>query len=259
MKLSYSSYLQLAKILSSQKPLSRPLVNDELLFICVHQVFEIWFKVMIQSIQLSIGSVRRGDFRAAAEPIKRVTMILELFPQQLRVLETMSPQEFLKFRDNLMPASGLQSFQFRRMEFLLGLGDRRYFSLFSPKEVSLLEGDINNNLWQALMEKLSGGAKELDESGQLNVIRKVYSGTDGRGIREFCEALIELDESFLKYRQAHALLAERMIGYRPGTGKDDVKKIMKDSSFSKGGVDYLRRVSIKKCFPILWEARTFIR
>lgn len=259
MKLSYSSYLQLDKILQAQKPLSRPASNDELLFICIHQVFEIWFKVAIREIEEAIKAVASNQPLAAIPHVKRVTGIAELFPHQVRVLETMSPQSFLTFRDHLQPASGLQSVQFRRIEFLLGAIDERYLHIFAPSDSKQLAADGAKNLWKTFMELLRKryGMPTKNPADQEQAIKILYANPEHHNLRELCEALVELDESFLKWRHSHALLAERMIGYKSGTGRDDVKKIT-NRPFESGGVAYLREAAGKKCFPILWKTRTFI-
>lgn len=259
MKLTYNSYLQLEKILEAQKPLSRPASNDELLFICIHQVFEIWFKVIIRELDETIKETAANQPLAAVPHIKRITGIAELFPHQVRVLESMSPQSFLTFRDHLQPASGLQSLQFRRIEFLLGAIDERYLHIFPPPEARQLSADGAKNLWKTFMELLRKkyGMPTKSPADQEEAIKVLYSNTEHHALREFCEALVELDESFLKWRHSHALLAERMIGYKSGTGREDVKKIT-NRPFESGGVAYLREAAGKKCFPVLWKTRTFI-
>jgi tryptophan 2,3-dioxygenase len=186
--------------------------------------------------------------------------VIELFPAHIRVLETMSPKEFLKFRDNLMPASGLQSLQFRRVEFLLGMGDNRYAAMFNSEESAQLKRDSETNLWDTFLKaiKTKYDLNNSDKTSQMDSIKQIYNQDKFEDAKQFCENLIELDESLLKWRNAHALLAERMIGYKPGTGREDVQKITQKGSFEEGGVKYLRDMTMKKAFPLLWEARTYL-
>src|ERR671930_2726478 len=134
--LTYGDYLKLPELLSLQQLLSDPPVHDELLFIVVHQAYELWFKQLL----FELGSVRErlfaGDTERARHYLTRVSAIERVLIEHLEVLETMSPQDFLRFREHLAPASGFQSAQFRELEFLSGLKNPRYLDdlAASPEE-----------------------------------------------------------------------------------------------------------------------------
>lgn len=258
MDVNYSSYLQLDRLLGSQKPLSEPKVHDELLFIITHQSFELWFKIIIDEI-LAVNSLVREDRVARAIPhLKRITAVAELFPMKLRILETMTPQSFLQFRDRLTPASGLQSLQFRRIEFLMNAADDIYFKMHDETAVEQLKKDSKNNVWTTFMSLLqdSYGMETAARDDQLKAVEYIYNNPKHLILKLFCEALIEIDEAFRKWRNAHALMAERMIGLKAGTGQKHTSALSSSESFKEGGVKYLQAIAGKKFFPILWEVRT---
>src|SRR5580765_319891 len=129
-ELDYKGYLNLTKLLELQCPLADPGCHDEMLFIVIHQVFELWFRLMIHEIDRVFELLDADDARESERLIRRLTSIVRLFIPKLSVLETMIPSDFIKFRDLLKPASGFQSFQFREVEFASGLKDARYISMF---------------------------------------------------------------------------------------------------------------------------------
>jgi tryptophan 2,3-dioxygenase len=119
--LSYGSYLKIDELLDLQQPLSRPPHHDEMLFIIIHQVYELWFKQLLHEVDATMGALDRDDLLRVAKHFRRIHAIQRLIEQQVDILETMTPQEFNQFRDNLNPASGFQSVQFRQLEFACGL------------------------------------------------------------------------------------------------------------------------------------------
>ncbi len=121
MPLSYGSYLKIDELLDLQQPLSRPPHHDEMLFIVIHQVYELWFKQLLHEVDGTMRALDRDDLLRAAKHFRRIHAIQRLIEQQVDILETMTPQEFNQFRDNLNPASGFQSIQFRELEFACGL------------------------------------------------------------------------------------------------------------------------------------------
>src|SRR5207302_3423453 len=129
--LDYKSYLKLDELLKLQQPLADPPCHDEALFIIVHQVFELWFKLVLHEIDEIFKMLGQGDVIESERLIRRLTSIIRLFIPKLSVLETMMPSDFIQFRDRLRPASGFQSVQFREIEFASGLKDRRYLAMFS--------------------------------------------------------------------------------------------------------------------------------
>src|SRR5436190_9091412 len=129
--LDYKGYLRLEQLLQLQQPLAQPSSHDETLFIVVHQVFELWFRLLVHEIDKVFELLDQDDVIESERLIRRLTSIVRLFIPKLSVLETMLPSDFIQFRDRLKPASGFQSVQFREIEFASGLKDRRYFSMFS--------------------------------------------------------------------------------------------------------------------------------
>src|SRR5262252_10654408 len=128
--LDYKGYLKLDDLLQLQQPLAQPPSHDEPLFIIVHQVFELWFKLVLHEIDKILEMLDQGDVIESERLIRRLTSIVRLFVPKLSVLETMMPSDFIQFRDRLRPASGFQSVQFREIEFACGLKDRKYIGMF---------------------------------------------------------------------------------------------------------------------------------
>src|SRR5215510_4254279 len=139
--LDYKGYLKLDALLQLQQPLADPPSHDETLFIVVHQVFELWFKLLLHEIDKIFALLDQDDVIECERLIRRLTSIVRLFIPKLSVLETMLPSDFIQFRDRLRPASGFQSVQFREIEFASGLKDRRYFAMFKgdPEATARLE------------------------------------------------------------------------------------------------------------------------
>src|SRR6267154_773806 len=143
--LDYKGYLNLEELLKLQQPLSEPPCHDEALFIIVHQVFELWFKLVLHEIDKIFEVLDQGDVIESERLIRRLTSIVRLFIPKLSVLETMLPSDFIQFRDRLRPASGFQSVQFREIEFACGLKDRKYMGMFKgdPEATARLEKRFN--------------------------------------------------------------------------------------------------------------------
>src|SRR5262245_53901318 len=135
--LDYKGYLNLSKLLELQRPLASPPCHDEMLFIIIHQVFELWFRLMIHEVDQVLALLKAGDALESERLIRRLTSIVRLFIPKLSVLETMIPSDFIQFRDLLKPASGFQSVQFREIEFASGLKDRKYIGMFRDDPVAL--------------------------------------------------------------------------------------------------------------------------
>ncbi len=271
--LSYASYLKLPELLSLQQPLSSPTEHDELLFIVIHQVYELWFRLMIHEIGAVQRACAAGEVRKAARLYRRLIEIQRVLLQQISVLETMTPADFLRFRDHLNPASGFQSNQFRVMEFLSGMKDTAmlpYLNI-SPEEKAALEARLSEpdlrDAFDALLrdagfaipqasagvaaahggKTAGGGATEDPRRGaRLDALRRIYGDPDAHyDLYNLCEAMIEYDENFRLWRQHHILMVERMIGHKMGTGGSE-------------GVTYLATTLGKRCFPELWEVRTLL-
>ena len=130
---TYGEYLKVPELLSLQQPQSTPAHHDEMLFIIIHQAYELWFKQILHEMECTRNSMKRGKILRAAHTMKRVHAIMELLVKQIHILETMTPAEFLQFRDKLNPASGFQSLQFRELEFLADLKQEKYLKSFAAQ------------------------------------------------------------------------------------------------------------------------------
>jgi tryptophan 2,3-dioxygenase len=235
-RLSYASYLQLPELLSLQA--GRSNAHDELLFIVVHQAYELWFKVLLHELEAVRSSLDADDLPEARHFLRRVKVIEQLLIEQVEVLETMRPPDFLDFRSELAPASGFQSIQFREIEFLSGLKDRGYLKLVeSAEEQAVLEARLNApTLWDAYRELLARRG--------IRGAADVYADQDRhRDLFEVSEGLLDHDEGFREWRSRHILMVERQIGNKPGTG-------------GSTGVAYLQSTLNKRFFPELWEVRS---
>ena len=247
-RLSYGSYLKVEDLLDLQRPLSRPEHHDELLFIIIHQVYELWFKQLLHELQAVTVALERDDLLRVAKYFRRIHTIQRLLEQQIDVLETMTPQEFNQFRSNLNPASGFQSIQFREIEFLCGV--RRTETMqhieMDGGQRSRLERRLGEpSLYDSVKALLARRGFAVDSSEALvETFRQIYTGEDKYyDLYLLLEDLIELDERFLLWRGRHVRMVERMIGFKKGTG-------------GSSGAEYLQRTLNYKFFPELWEVRT---
>lgn len=258
--LTYRRYLGLDKVLSAQKCVAKPAAHDELQFIIVHQVYELWFKLLIFESEAARAAMRADEPKQATWIFVRMIEILRVLGQQIMVLETMTPSDFLKFRSNLDPASGFQSSQFRELEFLSGLKDERYVKAFHGDAGAfraLRRRLAEPTLWDAFVDLLR--RRQLPTP----VVEAVVACSGDPALYDLdrlAETMIEYDEMFGAWRHRHAQMAERMIGAKPGTGRDDVSRtIGEGGTFAAAGVRYLQEAAKKRFFPVLWEARTHMK
>src|SRR2546428_5980608 len=259
--LDYKGYLKVDELLKLQQPLAEPSCHDETLFIIVHQVFELWFKLVLHEIDKIFEMLDRGDVIESERLIRRLTSIVRLFIPKLSVLETMMPSDFVEFRERLTPASGFQSVQFREIEFASGLKDRKYLGMFkgTPDATARLEKRLAEPaLWDHFIGLLKRqGYLEDDEESQRRSIVGIYQRNGDHALRILCEAMIEYDEMFSLWREHHIRMAQRMIGTKAGTGQQLVESAYgKASPMGTIGVEYLAQTLNKKFFPVLWAART---
>jgi len=249
-KLTYNSYLKIDELLALQQPLSEPPHHDELLFIVIHQVYELWFKQLLHEIEGAMRFLATGDLLKVQKNFRRIHTIQRVLEHQVDILETMTPQEFNAFRDGLDPASGFQSAQFREMEFLCGAQKTGYLRFLEPtgREREQLERRLDApTLHDAFLALLArrGYAVEPHEA-LIASLKTIYEDAEGRyDLYLLLEDLIEFDERFLLWRGRHVRMVERMIGLKPGTG-------------GSLGVAYLEKTLSKKFFPELWEVRTHL-
>jgi tryptophan 2,3-dioxygenase len=265
--LTYSSYLKVPELLELQEPQSSPPHHDELLFILVHQTYELWFKELLHDLDAVVANLRRAgaaphshdEVYEAARLLRRCTEITRVLVEQFTILETMLPTHFLAFRGMLEPASGFQSEQFREIEFLCGLKDEKMLRYHRPtpeayanlkrrlEEPSLR--DVFFGALQAMGKLVSPGAnvgeKEQFEA-RARAVHELYKDEHHhRDWIDVCERLTEFDELIVSWRLRHIQLVERVIGIRMGTG-------------GSTGASYLKLTLDKKFFPELWEARTLL-
>ena len=236
-ELSYGAYLRVPELLDLQKRLSEE--HDELLFIVAHQVYELWFKVILFELEAARDRIASGDIFFARHYLQRVHVVEKLLIEQIDVLETMSPQDFLAFRWKLAPASGFQSVQFREIEFLSGLKEPKYLERLdsTPEEMGRLRKRLEQpsveDAFRALLTR-RGSPSLLDVFRN----RELYGD-----LFDLCEALLDHDEAFAHWRARHVLMVERQIGGKTGTG-------------GSTGAQYLRTTLGKRFYPELWEVRS---
>jgi tryptophan 2,3-dioxygenase len=247
--LSYGSYLKLPELLSLQQLLSDPPAHDELLFIIVHQAYELWFRELLFELESARDRMFSGDVIGAVHLLHRAHEIERLLVEQVAVLETMSPQDFLEFRSNLAPASGFQSVQFREIEFLSGLKDERIVDQLGESEEErgrLLRRLEEPTLWDAFCDLLeeSGLPMPTDDADARR--ESLVTVTRNRPeLFTLSEALLTHDELFAMWRLRHVLMVERQIGSKTGTG-------------GSSGATYLRSTLARRFFPELWELRSHL-
>jgi tryptophan 2,3-dioxygenase len=270
-QLTYAAYLRVAELTSLQQPQSAPPQHDELLFITIHQTYELWFKQLLHELDAVIANLKTAAtipamqaahhdaVYEAARLLRRCTEIMRVLVEQFTILETMLPTHFLAFRGKLRPASGFQSEQFREIEFLCGLKDEKMLRYHEPSaeahaalERRLREPSLRDVFFEALralgvLPPFSGTATDEERfQARAQAILAIYR--DERGKRDWidvCERLTEFDELLVSWRLRHIQMVERTIGVRMGTG-------------GSSGASYLKVTLDKKFFPELWEARTLL-
>ena len=262
-KLSYGGYLRVAELTALQSLRSDPVQHDEMLFIVIHQVYELWFKQLLHELDAVVRHLDADRVLEATRLLRRVVEIQEVLVAQLAVLETMTPMDFLAFRDHLMPASGFQSAQFRELEFRSGLKDRRVLDHYppdSPDRARLEQRLTNPSLRDAFYALLARRGIQLPaehegmgeqyrarvHEARLEQLQRIYR--DAQRFYDLfllAEGLISYDEMFALWRMRHVQMVERVIGGRVGTGGSD-------------GAAYLRTTVDRHFFPELWELRSYL-
>ena len=257
MALTYSSYLKIDELLSLQQPLSDGPEHDETLFIVIHQVYELWFKQILHEIGYVRGLLEQGDVPRALHTMKRILTILKVVVAQIDILETMTPLEFLSFRERLESGSGFQSFQFREVEFVLGMkhpGALARYPEGSEHRARLERRLAETTLWDAFLRFLSrrGYAvpasllerdvtQPIEPSEELRpILVEVYRSDPMAGV--LCERMVDLDEGLQEWRYRHVKMVQRTIGTKRGTGGSE-------------GAAYLMTTLNKPLFPDLWAIR----
>ena len=253
--LTYTSYLALEEILGAQRPRSDE--HDETLFIVVHQVYELWFKQLIHELRYLQRMFEEGNDARVSATFKRVLTILKLVVAQLDVIETMTPVQFLAFRERLESASGFQSGQFRELEATLGRRDPRVLDAYHEGNVDhekVKAAMARPSVYDSFLRYLSARGYEIpkeilerdvtqpvqESEGVHAALLRVYR--DDGPPAQLAERMVDFDEGFMEWRYHHVKMVERTIGGRQGTGGY--------------GVDYLRSTLHKPFFPDLWTVRS---
>ncbi|MBW8822716.1 MAG: tryptophan 2,3-dioxygenase [Xanthomonadales bacterium] len=262
-RMTYAGYLQLPTLLSAQQPLSQPPHHDELLFIIQHQTSELWLKLLVHELTAAVEQLREDRVWRFGKIVARCKRILDQLTAQWSVLETLTPSEYLEFRDILGPSSGFQSRQYRSVEFLLGNKNAAMVKVFKhdPAEQAVLESALQApSLYDEFLRYLArwGHAiperhlqrdwsiAHINDPELLPVFRNIYEHTD-QYWREYqlCEDLVDLETQFQLWRFRHMRTVMRIIGFRRGTG-------------GSSGVDFLKRALDLTFFPELFEVRTHL-
>ncbi|MCP4836760.1 MAG: tryptophan 2,3-dioxygenase [Phycisphaera sp.] len=260
MTLTYASYLRIPELLELQSPRSEGPEHDELLFIVIHQVYELWFRQEIHETEHLIRCLDGDDLITAESTLGRILTILKTMVAQIDVLETMTPVSFLSFRSFLANSSGFQSAQFREWEFLLGHkrpGPLRNYEPGTPERASLERRLAEPSVWDAVLDFLakrgiavppeatSGSIEDPTATCEALQPELVRMYREEPRLRGLCELLVDLDEGIQEWRYRHVKMVERTIGFKQGTG-------------GSPGVAYLRETLFRPLFPDLWAIRTHL-
>ena len=258
-RITYAGYLGLDRLLSAQHPTTER--HDELLFIVIHQTKELWLKEILHEVRLAKALIRGGDAEPAYKALARVSRIQSIMTQSWDVLATMTPSDYLSFRDGLGASSGFQSWQFRTLEYLLGLKDASHLSFQDEGSEALaaLTSALNApSLYDDALQRLAVhglsipaevlgrdvalpyAPSEAVEDAWLAVYRDTARYWE---LYQLAEKLVDLDDALLTWRHKHVLTVERIIGGKRGTG-------------GSAGGSYLQRTLQRRCFPELWSVRT---
>jgi len=250
-RLTYGSYLRVAELLDQQHLESDPPAHDELLFITVHQVYELWFKQLLHELTAAREEMFSGDLWRARHLLARVVAIEDVLIRQVAVLETMTPQDFLVFRDRLAPASGFQSVQFRELEFLAGAKDPGYLDRFrglTAEERERLQRRLDEpSLWEAFLHVVRRAGLPAGTDEEITASLLTVAGDRGTygEVWELAERLLDHDANAALWRSRHVLMVERQIGTKSGTG-------------GSSGSPYLRSRLGLHYFPLLWDLRSHL-
>jgi len=257
--LTYATYLHLRELLSLQQPRTR--AHDELQFIIVHQVFELWFRLLVFELAAARDAIAAGTVPRARLLLRRASEVVKILISIFPVLETMRPASFLEFRSQLGGASGVQSHQFREIEFLAGARDTRFLRLFrdDPEAQRIFERRLAEpSLWDAFLGLLERAGHQVGTRDEVvQTLVRIHQDPAQRDLDDLAEALLEFDSRFALWRTRHLLMVERMIGSRPGTGRQSLYQVAGDPEMPSGSV-YLQGTLGKRFFPLIWESRTYV-
>ena len=246
--MTYADYLKLDQLLSAQQPLSN--LHDEMLFIVIHQTKELWMKEMLHELQLAIRFIGEDHLAEAFKAMARISRIQAVMTLSWDVLSTLTPVDYMKFRDVLGTSSGFQSAQFRELEYRLGLKNPAFLEHYeegTDARARLQSALDEPSLREAAMDALQRGGFDLgDRSVEALAAAwlQVYRDADRWfELYELAEELVDIDDALAMWRHKHVLTVERIIGNKRGTG-------------GSAGASYLRSTLDKRIFPELWALRT---
>ena len=262
-RMTYAGYLQLDRLLSAQTPLSDPPHHDEMLFIVQHQVSELWLKLLMHELHAAREFLKADQVWQCRKVLARSKQVLRQLTEQWSVLETLTPSEYMEFRDILGPSSGFQSLQYRMVEFLLGNKNAAMLKVFAHDvdgHAALQDALVAPSLYDEFLRYLGRWGHDIPWQRQerdftqphvmdpalVPVFERIYEDT-GRYWREsaLCEDLVDLETQFQLWRFRHMRTVMRIIGFKPGTG-------------GSSGVAFLRKALELTFFPELFEVRTAI-
>ncbi|RZV50373.1 MAG: tryptophan 2,3-dioxygenase [Sphingomonadaceae bacterium] len=246
--MSYAEYLRLGEVLGAQVPHSEH--HDEMLFIIIHQSKELWLKQILFEVDYAIDQLHRGHFTLVHKALSRVSRIQSVMTLSWDILTTLTPADYMKFRHHFGTASGFQSWQFRMMEYRLGIKNPAFLKNYKDgsEERRQLEATLEKpSLWDESNEALGRAgfdvsSEEAIQASWLDVYRNTEDNLELYGL---AEKLVDLDDALAAWRHKHVLTVERVIGFKRGTG-------------GSAGAEYLRTTLSKRAFPALWNLRTDI-
>ncbi|HLS60930.1 MAG TPA: tryptophan 2,3-dioxygenase [Virgibacillus sp.] len=258
-KMTYSDYLGLDTLLASQNPLSDH--HDEVLFITVHQVSEIWMTLILHEVDSAISDIKSDHFSSSFKKLARVSQIQDQLKNVWDVLATLTPSEYVEFRDQLGNASGFQSYQNRLIEFALGYKTEHVLKIYENEPAIhdvLQEAHAAPSLYDVSIQALARAGLPIDEAVLNRDVSLTYQSNESVKqawitvykdvdkyweLYELAEELVDIEDLFQQWRFRHMKTVQRIIGFKVGTG-------------GSGGVSYLKKVIDQYFFPELWELRT---
>ena len=254
--LTYTSYLAVDELLNLQRPLSQGPEHDEMLFIIIHQTYELWFKQLIHEFAEAQRAMENGDTHYSLAILGRIRTILKVCVTQIDILETMTPLQFNAFRSYLSSSSGFQSAQFRKVEAILGRRDNKMAGHLPPSiqaEIALITAE--NSIWDSALAYLAKRGHAIptdvlgrDRTAPYEANLRVQDALLEVHLRDpessmVCERLVDIDEGIQEWRYRHVKMVERTIGHKIGTG-------------GSSGADYLASTLFNPVFKDLWEIRS---
>lgn len=260
-EMSYGDYLKLTQVLSAQRPLTQE--HDEMLFIIIHQTSELWLKLAGHELQSAINFIKAENYGPAFKVIARVKQIFLQLTQSWNILSTLTPSDYLKFRDDLGKSSGFQSYGYRKLEFLLGNKNADMLKVHQPNSEAYQELDSllkRNSLYDEVIIALEKNGFKIDDTTRQRDITQGYQRNDSVlnawlsvyqqpetyfELYELAEKLVDIEDSFQQWRFKHMYTVQRIIGYKKGTG-------------GSSGVGFLKKALDVSFFPELFEVRTHL-